>query len=134
MSVRHNNKLPTNLPQLQNLIKRDPKSYTEEVSKELSLELSHFRSVTSCLHMCSKHITDPSDCSITCLIFIKLILQIRLHYTESYTAASCSFHLHIHSADHKNLITILIIYQYITLLRELNAIFLLLRKNTTTCS
>uniref|UniRef100_W5M9C4 Protein SDA1 n=1 Tax=Lepisosteus oculatus TaxID=7918 RepID=W5M9C4_LEPOC len=30
MSGRHNNKLPTNLPQLQNLIKRDPQSYTEE--------------------------------------------------------------------------------------------------------
>ncbi|XP_066566992.1 protein SDA1 homolog [Amia ocellicauda] len=30
MSSRHNNKLPTNLPQLQNLIKRDPQSYTEE--------------------------------------------------------------------------------------------------------
>ncbi|KAA0719817.1 SDA1 -like protein [Triplophysa tibetana] len=30
MSSRHNNKLPTNLPQLQNLIKRDPKSYVEE--------------------------------------------------------------------------------------------------------
>ncbi|XP_030624078.1 protein SDA1 homolog isoform X1 [Chanos chanos] len=30
MSGRHNNKLPTNLPQLQNLIKRDPKSYTDE--------------------------------------------------------------------------------------------------------
>ncbi|KAK6494665.1 protein SDA1-like protein [Huso huso] len=30
MSGRNNNKLPTNLPQLQNLIKRDPQSYTEE--------------------------------------------------------------------------------------------------------
>ncbi|XP_068089411.1 protein SDA1 homolog [Hyperolius riggenbachi] len=30
MSGRNNNKLPTNLPQLQNLIKRDPHSYTEE--------------------------------------------------------------------------------------------------------
>ncbi|KAI4881468.1 hypothetical protein NFI96_012214 [Prochilodus magdalenae] len=30
MTSRHNNKLPTNLPQLQNLIKRDPRSYTEE--------------------------------------------------------------------------------------------------------
>ncbi|XP_041741263.1 protein SDA1 homolog [Coregonus clupeaformis] len=30
MSGRHSNKLPTNLPQLQNLIKRDPQSYTEE--------------------------------------------------------------------------------------------------------
>ncbi|XP_028318497.1 protein SDA1 homolog [Gouania willdenowi] len=30
MSGRHNNKLPNNLPQLQNLIKRDPQSYVEE--------------------------------------------------------------------------------------------------------
>lgn len=37
MSGRHNNKLPTNLPQLQNLIKRDPKSYTEEVNNLLAL-------------------------------------------------------------------------------------------------
>ncbi|KAM3832143.1 protein SDA1 homolog [Vipera latastei] len=30
MAARHNNKLPFNLPQLQNLIKRDPPSYIEE--------------------------------------------------------------------------------------------------------
>ncbi|CAL1567642.1 unnamed protein product [Knipowitschia caucasica] len=30
MSGRHNNKLPNNLPQLQNLIKRDPQSYLDE--------------------------------------------------------------------------------------------------------
>ncbi|XP_077258648.1 SDA1 domain containing protein Mys45A isoform X2 [Temnothorax americanus] len=30
--VRHNNQLPDNLPQLQNLIKRDPESYKEEVA------------------------------------------------------------------------------------------------------
>lgn len=35
MSLRHNNKLPTNLPQLQNLIKRDSKSYTEEFLQQL---------------------------------------------------------------------------------------------------
>src|SRR5437016_426398 len=29
--VRHNNQLPNNLPQLQNLIKRDPTNYKEEV-------------------------------------------------------------------------------------------------------
>ena len=28
---QHNNKLPNNLPQLQNLIKRDPGSYKDEV-------------------------------------------------------------------------------------------------------
>ncbi|KAI4487663.1 hypothetical protein M0802_011976 [Mischocyttarus mexicanus] len=28
--VRHNNQLPNNIPQLQNLIKRDPESYKEE--------------------------------------------------------------------------------------------------------
>ena len=31
MSSRNNNKLPSNLPQLQNLIKRDPPAYIEEV-------------------------------------------------------------------------------------------------------
>lgn len=30
MARRHNNQLPNNLPQLQNLIKRDPESYREE--------------------------------------------------------------------------------------------------------
>ncbi|XP_071385518.1 protein SDA1 homolog isoform X2 [Centroberyx affinis] len=34
MSGRHNNKLPTNLPQLQNLIKRDPQSYVEEFQQQ----------------------------------------------------------------------------------------------------
>lgn len=33
MSERNRNKLPTNLPQLQNLVKRDPDSYGEEVSE-----------------------------------------------------------------------------------------------------
>uniref|UniRef100_A0A8C1RRX5 Protein SDA1 n=1 Tax=Cyprinus carpio TaxID=7962 RepID=A0A8C1RRX5_CYPCA len=41
MSGRHNNKLPTNLPQLQNLIKRDPKSYTEEVK---NVVIAHYQS------------------------------------------------------------------------------------------
>lgn len=32
--VRHNNQLPHNLPQLQNLIKRDPSSYAEEYKEQ----------------------------------------------------------------------------------------------------
>uniref|UniRef100_A0A8C5LTD7 Protein SDA1 n=1 Tax=Leptobrachium leishanense TaxID=445787 RepID=A0A8C5LTD7_9ANUR len=40
MSGRNNNKLPTNLPQLQNLIKRDPGSYTEEFLQQYN----HYRS------------------------------------------------------------------------------------------
>ena len=35
MSKRQNNQLPNNLPQLQNLIKRDPESYREEFSQQL---------------------------------------------------------------------------------------------------
>ncbi|XP_034402561.1 protein SDA1 homolog [Cyclopterus lumpus] len=34
MSGRNNNKLPNNLPQLQNLIKRDPQSYVEEFQQQ----------------------------------------------------------------------------------------------------
>lgn len=39
--VRHNNQLPDNLPQLQNLIKRDPESYKEEFLQQYQ----HFLSV-----------------------------------------------------------------------------------------
>lgn len=38
--VRHNNQLPNNLPQLQNLIKRDPQSYHEEFMQQYQ----HFQS------------------------------------------------------------------------------------------
>ncbi|CAI9610538.1 unnamed protein product, partial [Staurois parvus] len=41
MSGRNNNKLPTNLPQLQNLIKRDPDSYTEEFIQQYK----HYQSI-----------------------------------------------------------------------------------------
>lgn len=40
--VRHNNQLPDNLPQLQNLIKRDPESYKEEVSFPTYFKLFFF--------------------------------------------------------------------------------------------
>lgn len=39
--VRHNNQLPDNLPQLQNLIKRDPESYREEFLQQYN----HFLSI-----------------------------------------------------------------------------------------
>lgn len=39
--VRHNNQLPNNLPQLQNLIKRDPESYKEEFKQQYK----HFQSL-----------------------------------------------------------------------------------------
>lgn len=39
--VRHNNQLPDNLPQLQNLIKRDPESYNEEFMQQFR----HFLSI-----------------------------------------------------------------------------------------
>lgn len=39
--MRHNNQLPENLPQLQNLIKRDPESYKEEFLQQHQ----HYKSV-----------------------------------------------------------------------------------------
>lgn len=39
--MRHNNQLPDNLPQLQNLIKRDPDSYKEEFLQQYR----HFLSI-----------------------------------------------------------------------------------------
>ena len=39
--MKHNNQLPDNLPQLQNLIKRDPDSYKEEFLQQYR----HFQSI-----------------------------------------------------------------------------------------
>lgn len=39
--MRHNNQLPENLPQLQNLIKRDPESYKEEFLQQYRFFLSY---------------------------------------------------------------------------------------------
>ncbi|XP_003774571.1 protein SDA1 homolog [Sarcophilus harrisii] len=41
MSGRNNNKLPSNLPQLQNLIKRDPTAYVEEFMQQYNHYKSH---------------------------------------------------------------------------------------------
>lgn len=38
--VRHNNQLPDNLPQLQNLIKRDPQSYKDDFVQQYKFFLN----------------------------------------------------------------------------------------------
>jgi protein SDA1 len=38
--VRHNNQLPDNLPQLQNLVKRDPQSYKDDFVQQYNHFLS----------------------------------------------------------------------------------------------
>ena len=48
--TQHSNKLPDNLPQLQNLIKRDSVSYKEEVSK--LLHSLYYRSIHICSVLC----------------------------------------------------------------------------------
>ncbi|KAL0131803.1 hypothetical protein PUN28_002984 [Cardiocondyla obscurior] len=45
--VRHNNQLPDNLPQLQNLIKRDPESYKEEFLQQYQ----HYKSTLEVFHL-----------------------------------------------------------------------------------
>ena len=48
MSDQHNNKLPSNLPQLQNLIKRDPDSYRDEVSQRYFSEVADYLCSVRC--------------------------------------------------------------------------------------
>lgn len=49
--MRHNNQLPDNLPQLQNLIKRDPDSYRDEFNQQYR----HFNSILEIFRL------DPSQ-------------------------------------------------------------------------
>ena len=46
--VRHNNQLPDNLPQLQNLIKRDPESYRDDFLQQHR----HFLSTLEIFRLC----------------------------------------------------------------------------------
>lgn len=57
MSRRQNNQLPNNLPQLQNLIKRDPESYKEEFSQQLR----HFSSTLQVFELTPTEFNDNLD-------------------------------------------------------------------------
>jgi len=54
MSGRNNNQLPNNLPQLQNLIKRDSESYREEFLQQLR----HFDSLLQVFELSPGKITE----------------------------------------------------------------------------
>uniref|UniRef100_A0A8C3V1B5 Protein SDA1 n=1 Tax=Catharus ustulatus TaxID=91951 RepID=A0A8C3V1B5_CATUS len=58
MSGRQGNKLPSNLPQLQNLIKRDPTSYTEEFLQQYHHYQSHVEIFTFQPDKPSKELTE----------------------------------------------------------------------------
>lgn len=49
MKVRRNNKLAHSLPQLQNLVKRDPTSYNDEVKFENQLKSIMILQITNCI-------------------------------------------------------------------------------------
>ncbi|KAK7131481.1 hypothetical protein R3I94_016565 [Phoxinus phoxinus] len=75
MSGRNNNKLPTNLPQLQNLIKRDPKSYTEEFMQQYR----HYQSNVEIF----KHQPDKSNKDLADLVMF--LAQVGHCYLEELT-------------------------------------------------
>lgn len=72
MSDRNRNKLPNNLPQLQNLVKRDPDSYREEF-------LQQFRHYESNLQVFK---LDPSNANKTLGDLVMFISQVAHCYTD----------------------------------------------------
>jgi len=72
MSDRNRNKLPNNLPQLQNLVKRDPDSYREEF-------LQQFRHYESNLQIFK---LDPSNANKTLGDLVMFISQVAHCYTD----------------------------------------------------
>lgn len=61
--VRHNNRLPENLPQLQNLIKRDPESYKEEFLQQYQ----HYKSTLEVFCLIPNKFNKNLDESVTFL-------------------------------------------------------------------
>lgn len=77
MSERNRNKLPTNLPQLQNLVKRDPDSYREEVSEIVFTNYVY-------LHTCDG---DVAQCICQCCR--ALLQEIRIFHCFFFSFLEC---------------------------------------------
>ncbi|XP_014481639.1 PREDICTED: protein SDA1 homolog [Dinoponera quadriceps] len=70
--VRHNNQLPDNLPQLQNLIKRDPESYKEEFLQQHQ----HYKSTLEVFHL------EPTQYNKNLDELVTFLAQVAHCYTE----------------------------------------------------
>ena len=75
MSKRQNNQLPNNLPQLQNLIKRDPESYKEEFLQQLR----HFSSTLQVFELTPTEFNENLD------ELIMFLAQVAKCYPEELT-------------------------------------------------
>lgn len=72
--VRHNNQLPDNLPQLQNLIKRDAESYREEFLQQYQ----HFLSVLEIFRL------EPDKENKSLCESIMFLAQVRMCYYSDF--------------------------------------------------
>lgn len=72
--MRHNNQLPHNLPQLQNLIKRDPDSYRDEFLQQYR----HFQGIVEIFRL------NPGEENKSLDELVMFIAQVRLktNYSE----------------------------------------------------
>lgn len=96
MSARHNNKLPTNLPQLQNLIKRDPKSYTEEFLQQYR----HYHSNVEIF----KHQPDKPNKDLADLVmFLSQVAHCYLEELSKFPQELTDLLLNHHTALHPDL-------------------------------
>ena len=75
MANRHNNQLPHNLPQLQNLIKRDPESYKEEFCQQFR----HFESTVQVFEL------KPEEYSKSLDEQVMFLAQVSKCYPEELT-------------------------------------------------
>jgi protein SDA1 len=84
--VRHNNQLPDNLPQLQNLIKRDPQSYKEDFLQQYQ----HFQSTLEIFKLSPDTENKSLDDSVMFLAQVSSLLQSLLPITINVIFAGCT--------------------------------------------
>uniref|UniRef100_A0A3P8WR27 Protein SDA1 n=1 Tax=Cynoglossus semilaevis TaxID=244447 RepID=A0A3P8WR27_CYNSE len=77
MSGRQNNKLPNNLPQLQNLIKRDPQSYVEEF-------LQQYRHYQSNVHIFKLQPNKPNKELADLVMFVSQVSHCYLQHLSTF--------------------------------------------------
>ncbi|XP_072310860.1 protein SDA1 homolog [Eucyclogobius newberryi] len=90
MSGRHNNKLPNNLPQLQNLIKRDPQSYLDEF-------LQQYRHYQSNIQIFKLQPDKPNKELAELVMFLAQVGHCYLEHMSTFPQELCELLLSFHT-------------------------------------
>lgn len=84
--VRHNNQLPDNLPQLQNLVKRDPESYRDDFLQQYKF----FNNTLEIFKLAPDKESKSLDELVMFLAQVRTFLQFQSIFLSTHFFSGCS--------------------------------------------